>query len=123
MVGARYNMDFLDTFWSDEKAQEPIFLRSYWPALGHALALLARLQGDDDAQVTISQDELLDHNRPWLVSRYGNLWVKVFDGQVRHLKRTISGPKEELARGVYTNLRQFIKDMMAPWVRQKLEIT
>jgi len=122
MIGARYEMDFLDTFWSNEKAQEPILLRNYWPALGRALALAARLQGDGDVQISISQDELLEHNRPWLRGRYGQPWIEMFNYEVKHLQRVKSQPKEEMARGTYPFMRQFIKDMMATWVRRKLEI-
>lgn len=122
MIGARYEMDFLDTFWSDERAQEPILLRNYWPALGRALAIAARLQGDDDAQVTISLDELLDHNRAWLVGMYGIGWLREFRGEVDHLRRIKADPKEEMARGRYPLMRDFIKDMMDTWVRRKLDL-
>ena len=115
-------MDFLDEFWSDERAQEPILLRNYWPALGRALAISARLQGNDDVQITISQDELLEYNRPWLVGMYGPSWIQKFNVEIHHLRRIKSDPKEEMARGTYPFMRQFIKDMMAPWVRQKLDL-
>lgn len=122
MIGARYEMDFLDTFWSDEKAQEPILLRNYWPALGRALALATRLQGDSDVQLTVDQDLLLDVNRPWLRNRYGDKWVYELWEEIRHIRRIKSDPREEMARGTYPFMRQFIKDMMATWVRRKLDL-
>ena len=122
MIGARYEMDFLDTFWDDERAQEPILLASYWPALERALAIAARLQGDDDIQITISLDELLAYNRPWLRDKYGQPWIEMFDYEVKHMQRVKRQPKESMARGVYPFMRQFIKDMMAPWVKQKLDL-
>lgn len=119
MEGARYEMDFLDTFWDHEKALEPMLLTNYWPALGRALALALRLQGDSDAQISISLDELVAHNRPWLSNRYGAGWLRQFLSEVHHMKRIRSG---DMDRGTYPTIRDFIKDMMATWVRRKLDL-
>lgn len=122
MIGARYEMDFLDTFWDDEKAQEPILLRNYWPALGRALALALRLQETEDVQINFDMHNLVDRNITFISGHYGVGWCREFMKEVYHLQRIKSDPKEEMARGTYPLIRQLIKDMMATWVRRKLDL-